>query len=714
MALVLDCDTGKWPWPPENATAMSAFRGSETDLRWDDPSIISTGPAPLKAQTAKRAVVTLVISGTPTVLAPATGSLIVTSAPIAVGDTVEIDGVVLTAVNGVSSNPDEFDGSSADPEVVAANLLTAINEGSVGTWQIATATRTGATLNLTTEAINEGSKGNEITLVSTAAPIVASGATLSGGTDLATLTIGQYTLSGVDGPRTSGERDFDINDAAKSLTEAINDAANGFSYVYAENDGGECVYIHAAILGQAGNGIGVSTTSDVFTLSHTATGGGDGTPCPPGKSNANWNVLGVNVYRSDTGERGPYFRVNQIPVGTLFYRDRTDVVEVPNEVIPWEGGWVFKGDSPNNKGWRIRTRYRPLVKPLDDSGMVGGNVINADSPFDVEVYVDGERAPVRAVFGPTGEIDLSTERVWDPSTDTFIDPTIPTESSSVVVRYHYRKGELLENTLDRRYKVFYRLTTVAQDPTGTSPTGMVETPLEYCPPISPMNSEKIDYIWKEAQRRNRWILEQGGERVKLFIRRVTGNPCPCHWDARLLEYSKQPLNQCLMCYGTGWIGGYEGPYDLIVGPAEGERRVAQTPNGRRLEFTYEVWIGPSPMVSQRDFIVKQNGERYSIGPVNRTEIRGLVLQQSFQIGYLDTGDIRYRVPMGALERLPWPQTRYTSPEFSTCESDPPYPVGHEYQAAPMATEKESIPDKRELRGRTPIWQNIMYGGKGGR
>jgi hypothetical protein len=283
----------------------------------------------------------------------------------------------------------------------------------------------------------------------------------------------------------------------------------------------------------------------------------------------------------------------------------------------------------------------------------------------------------------------------------------------VTVTYYWLRGDKLMNTLDRRHKVFYRLTTVAIDASGTSITGLVETPLGYTEPISPMNSEKFDYIWREAVRRNRWILEQGGERVKLFIRRTTGVKCDCVWDERLEEYSKQPLNHCLRCYGTGWRGGYEGPIDIIIAPDDNERRVTQTPNGRRLEHAYEVWIGPSPMLSQRDFIVKQNGERYSVGPTRRTQVRGLILQQAFQIGYLDTGDIRYRVPMSDLERLPWPETRYTRPEEAPCVESEPYPVGFDYQASPMMSEAAKIPDGREQRGRTPVWQLIQYGGGGG-
>jgi hypothetical protein len=704
--LATDCETlvGQFPWPPANATAMSAFHLSDTDIRWDNPADLNTGPDYTVVDTSTTAVVEVVVNGTPTIAAAATATLTVVSAPVAVGSTITVDDVVLTAVDSETADPDEFDGSSTDPAVVATKLAAAVNNGSVGAWGIASATSAGTSITLLAD--EAGVAGNSFALVSTSSVIIASAATFSGGADLTILTIGQYTLTAVDGGRTPGGSDFDINDAGVSLAEAINDPDNPFSYVTA-SWGGTCVLISAAVSGTTGNGITVSSTSATLFPARTATQGGSGTPCPLGQDNSRWTILGVNIYRSDTGDRGPYFRVNRVPVGTQFYRDRTDIVEVPAEVVSWSTGWVFKSDSPNNKGWRIKTQHATVVKRE-------GNAVPADSPFDVEVYIGGERAVVTGVFGPTGEIDISTEQVWNPATEAFELPPTPSATSEVLVRYFYQRTAKLHNTLDNRHKVFYRVASVAVDTTGTSPTGLSETPLEYCPPVSPMDSEQLDYMWREAIKRNQWILDQGGERVKLFIRRVTGNKCDCVWDPRLEAYSKQPLNNCLMCYGTGWIGGYEGPYNLIVGPDDTDRRVTQTPNGRRLEHAYEVWIGPSPMTSQRDFIVKQNGERYSIGPVRRTQVRGRTLQQTFQIGYLDTGDIRYSVPMSALERLPWPQTRYTSPQLAPCEDSAPYPIGTDPQAGPMMSEKKGIPDAREKRGRTPVFQNATYGGKGGR
>ena len=703
MSTGWDPVAGDFPWPPMNGTAMSSFHSSDTDLRWDDPTKINTGPE--VPSPSERASVNLTVLVSPIPWQTASGNLTVTGVPV-VGDFLEVGGVLLTAVSG-GVLKDEFDVSSGDVNIISASIKDCINKGSVKELGLSEAAVTGPIVILTYPL--EGEAGNTVTLSSTTATVVASGTNLEEGQDGDSVFLGILELRAKNA-RTSGSNDFDstgtLAEVAISIRDALNDASNNFG-LFTASALLTVTTIFVRDSGPAGNNIPVSftfaTKTATMKFSATATTGGSGANCT-GKSNTQWTVIGVNIYRSDTSQRGPYFRVNRVPVASLFYRDYTNIVDQV-EVIPWNGGWVFRGDSPNSKAFRLKTRNTPMVK-------VDTNAIPADSEFDVTVRINNIIVPVRAVFGPKGEVDLDLRPVWDPSTETMTEPVIPTETDVVSISYSWMKGQKLVNTLDNRHKVFYRLATVSLDPTGTSPTGLIETPLEYSEPISPMNSEKMDYIWKEAIRRNRWILEQGGERVKLFIRRVTGNPCDCVWDPRLEAYSKQPLNNCIRCYGTGWVGGYEGPIDIIISPDDNDRTVAQTANGRRLEHTYETWIGPTPFTSQRDFLVKQNGERYSIGPVRRTQVRGLTLQQTFNIGYLDTGDIRYQVPMSALERLPWPETRFTKPEESECQESAPYPIGYDYQATPMMSDKKSIPEGRQQRGRTPVWQNITYGGKG--
>lgn len=429
--------------------------------------------------------------------------------------------------------------------------------------------------------------------------------------------------------------------------------------------------------------------------------------------NSQWTVVGVNIYRSDVSDRGPFFRVNELPIGGTMYRDRTDHVLV-QEVVDWSSGWVNKGDAPNDRRWVFRTRHPIVVQDTTAPFQRNTEPVYAYNVSDISVTIDGTQVQVDDVYGPTGEVTLINQGTFNVVTEKSDPPVIPDENSVVEVAYYANRNHV-QSGLDTN--IFYRLTTVVMD--SSTPSGYKETDLDWCRPISTVSVERLDYIWREAIRRNHWILQQGGERVNVFIRKQMGVPCTCQLDPRTREYSQQPSNRCLDCYGTGYVGGYEGPFIEIIAPDDSERRIAQTPWGRRREHVYEVFMGPSPVVTQRDFIVKQTNERYSIGAVRRPTNRGNLLQQHFNIAYLDEQDIRYQVPIDGVEQLAWPQTRYgfrQAPSMpvdgelslppSTMPDKPAYP--RQYDEIPMQTEKDNTPDDKEQRGRSPVWENINY------
>ena len=409
--------------------------------------------------------------------------------------------------------------------------------------------------------------------------------------------------------------------------------------------------------------------------------------------NSVWEVVGVNIYRSDASDRGPYRRINEFPIGGGFYRDQTLNELVSREVVVWDSSWLSKGDSANSRRWSFKTKH-PIVKKSGQSTF-------ANSTFDVRVEVDGVVAEVHEVFGVTGEIILVNTADLDQATEKYVGPNLPQENSVVTVTYYRNKNLTPNVSLDA--KTFYRITTVAK-----TDTGLLETSLDQCPAVTPHAVEELDYIWREAIRRNQWILQQGGERVKLFVRKQAGIRCGCSLDAKTREYGKQPSNRCTRCYGVGFEGGYEGPYEIIVAPDDGERRISQTQTGRRMEHSYEVFMGPSPMVTQRDFIVKQTNERYSIGAVRRPTNRGNILQQHFNIAALDEADVRFNVPIDGVSDLANPQTRYShsavAPAGGEHPHDPPHPVDSDV-SYPMVTEKSEHADENEPRGRTPVWDN---------
>ncbi len=400
--------------------------------------------------------------------------------------------------------------------------------------------------------------------------------------------------------------------------------------------------------------------------------------------NSRFTIFGVNLYRSFDSEYGPFERVTDLLVGSNFWRDRTDN-ELVHEDVSQQ--FVLFGEcaAVGDRGPRyvFKTRMFPIVKE-------GSQQVNADTGDDIRVFIDGREAKVLNVWGSTGEVEIDpftyvdvNKQAWDPS-------VVPQPTSTVICTYRYTR-QLLRTDLGQR--IHYRATCVGipinKDLSLCQPQDFVETPIEHATSTSTMEIEKLDWIWREAIDRNRWILEQGGERVKVFLRKNVGILCPCYAD----DYHKQPFNDDRTCFGTGIVGGYDGPYDVIIAPPDAEYKITQKDKGRTVEQNYEVWTGPSPLLSMRDFIVKINGDRYSIGGVRMPSNRGNVMQQHFSINHIDEKDIRSRVPVTN-------PVKYVAVQLK--------PSGPELEAEAKITDKPDVPIEQQLRGRTPVWENIEY------
>jgi hypothetical protein len=386
-------------------------------------------------------------------------------------------------------------------------------------------------------------------------------------------------------------------------------------------------------------------------------------------ANTKFNVIGVNVYRSFDSQFGPYIKLNATPIQANFYRDRTQVKAVFKEEV--SKNWLTVGPTDSLGRWIFKTVNTPLyLQPAINSDDIDANMY---------VTIDGRQAKVRSVVSQTGEVVIETNPTFDVISQKMVPSVVPNLDSVVLASYRYFNA-VSKTVLYQR--VFYRVTTIAYDENGA----LIETELKKATTTNSNAIEQLDWIWREAIRRNKFILDQSGERVKCFIRKYVGPKCGCYSFT-----NKQPASDCLTCFGTGIIGGYDGPYDLIIAPDDADRSIAQSNRGRSLTHNYETWTGPSPLLSQRDFIVKLNGDRYGLGPVRMPTNRGMQLQQHFSISHLDESDIRYKVPVLDTSSLVIPQTRYIIPG--------------EGSATPMTTERQAIPDEREIRGRTPVFEN---------
>lgn len=399
--------------------------------------------------------------------------------------------------------------------------------------------------------------------------------------------------------------------------------------------------------------------------------------------NSRFKLIGVNVWRSFDSEYGPYERISDLPIGSTFWRDQSDNELIVGEDVTdrFSSFGVASASGGDVRRYVFKTLHSPIVGE--------GSSLPSNNTRDVRVYVDGVEARAFRVSGDTGEVEIDSFTYTDVGTQQLIEPVLPTTESRVTCTYRYTRSQL-KTELGQR--IYYRVTTVGLlpecNPATATPLDLVETPLEHAASTNTFELEKIDWIWKEATRRNRWILGQGGERAKVFLKKHVGQTCGC-----VSATHKQGLNDCLVCYGTMIVGGYEGPYDILIAPADTEKRISQKDTGRSVEQVYETWTGPAPLLSQRDFILKLNGDRCSIGPVRQVMLRSTILQQHFSIGSFDEKDIRYKVPVEN-------PVKYAATQFA--------PSGPEMEADGSVTDKPGIGDERELRGRSLAWKNQNY------
>lgn len=397
--------------------------------------------------------------------------------------------------------------------------------------------------------------------------------------------------------------------------------------------------------------------------------------------NSGLNIVGCNVYRSTDSPYGTYVRINSSPVGVLYYRDQTIEEYVDNEnATPT----LRYSTEPDNK-WLVYAQHKPLVIP-DSNGKTSASV------RDVKVEIDngdGEflEVPAYKINGNTGEIQLISGYTFNNQVEQPIPPRLPyPPTGRVRISYRYLKHSVISQLNQR---IYYKVTTVAGDP--ANPGQYIETPLDEVSARSMFDMEALDYIWREAIKRNRWVLEQQGERVKVFIRKWMGERCGTFEPS----YG-QGHSDCQLCYGTSFIGGYCGPYDIIIAPPETEKSVELVDMGLHIRYDWETYTTDFPILNERDVVVRQSNERFIVGPVNYQGSRGAIYQQHFTISPLDEGDIRYKIGIsGGETSVPASTDLYREDPLKT-------------PASPVINDKPGIPPQRIIRGRTVTFENITF------
>lgn len=413
--------------------------------------------------------------------------------------------------------------------------------------------------------------------------------------------------------------------------------------------------------------------------------------------NSALSVMGVNVYRSFDSPNGTYVKLNTSgPVSSLTWRDKTNEVKIVEEDC---FAALNKGENSEKK-WYFYTAHKNLVTE-------GTNAIDGATKDNVLVEVDVNGTGTWQVVypfkveGDSGKITLNTRRTYNAYKNIYEEAVLPNPlTGSIRVSYTYVDG-LIATDFNRR--LYYKVTTVAYNETTET---TIETPLSEVEAKTPYQMEATDFIWKEAIRRNNWILIQAGENVKIFLRKWNGVRCTC-WDPNYGQSKGIGLKKggCPICYGTGWVGGYEGPYDVRIAPPETEKSVNLLDAGFHITYDWASWMGPEPLVSDRDVVIRSNNDRFFISRQNPQGSRGAIYQQHFSLVHVDQTDPIYQIPVnGGQLATPVAWNAYRNvKDFGMTGSGLT-------DASPIVTGQPTDPAGQREYGRTVTFENIMSGG----
>lgn len=398
-------------------------------------------------------------------------------------------------------------------------------------------------------------------------------------------------------------------------------------------------------------------------------------------------VLGVNIYRAVDAPGAAYTKLNTAgPVSILYFRDQTTKNFVDREDVSTT---LNAGQNPTGR-WYFRTAFKSIIAPDTN-----GNENKSPTVDSILLEIDAgdgngyQTVPAFKVDGDEGIVYLNTNRTYNPQLNTYVPPVLPDLlTGGIRISYTYLNN-LTATDINR--KIYYKVTTVAYD---SDKQEEIETPLTEVEAVNPYDMGRIDYIWAEAIRRNRWLLEQTGERVKVFLRKWNGAKCACS-DPNF-GYSKGigTSRECKICYGSTFVGGYEGPFDVIIAPPETEKAVNLLDAGLHITYDWNTWTGPEPLLNDRDVIVRPNNDRFFVSRVNPQGSRGAIYQQHFNLAHIDQQDPVYRIPIdgGPLGVVP--------PGWNA------YRESRATDASPILPEKPGVIPGSVPIGRTVTFENI--------
>jgi hypothetical protein len=193
-----------------------------------------------------------------------------------------------------------------------------------------------------------------------------------------------------------------------------------------------------------------------------------------------------------------------------------------------------------------------------------------------------------------------------------------------------------DNTATQQARTDYWYSVTAVDATGESAPS---DPVQQNPEANnnsqvnlPQAGDAVEMnqiaILAEGVRRNEILLRRGGETVNVFIRRTAGVRCANFDNARI----QCKLPNCPICYGVGYVGGYDKYSNVLMKIEPYEQNIALTEFGVKVTSGAPSWITTFPIVKPGDIVTRTiNNRRYELQNLDTKLSRGIITRQSFNL-----------------------------------------------------------------------------------
>lgn len=140
--------------------------------------------------------------------------------------------------------------------------------------------------------------------------------------------------------------------------------------------------------------------------------------------------------------------------------------------------------------------------------------------------------------------------------------------------------------------------------------------------------------------RSLWILKNTGMLFDLYTRKYDGERCPrCFNEIR----GRAGSQDCDICYGTGFVSGYDPAYQLYVRLKPTETALGVSPQMYVQENSPGAWTISNTQIKNRDLLISPTGVIYHVISSMTNQAGGYLFHQELKLKAIDYNDPLYQM-----------------------------------------------------------------------